>query len=197
MKLKKLAFCTIALITATTMYAQKLPINIGVKLGANISGVNGGPSLKGDFKVGYLAGAYADLNISKKIAIQPELLFSQTSSTTSNNTGGIINFEQAKKFNLHYLSIPILLDYKIIPFLHAQVGPQFSTLLNSNESIVAGGTRSFKSGDFAIVIGAEARILKFRGGLRYVIGLSNINDLPNQEKWKNQRIQLAISYNLL
>lgn len=196
MKLKFLVLCVVVLVTITTTHAQKLPIGIGAKLGANLSGVNG-PSLKGNFKVGYLVGAYADLNVGKSIAIQPELLFSQTSSTTANSPSGILNFQQAKKFNLHYMSIPILLDYKIIPFIHVQVGPQFSILLNKNESVVSSGIKSFKSGDFAAVIGAEARILKFRAGLRYIIGLSNVNDLTTQEKWKNQSVQIALSYNIL
>ncbi len=195
MKLKIVTLFTTLVIATTNINAQKLPINIGVKLGANLSGVNG-PSLKGDFKVGYLVGAYADLNIGKKIALQPELLFSQTTTTTANSSL-IPNFEALKKINLHYMSIVALLDYKVLPFIHAQLGPQVGTLLNSNQSITTDAVKAFKSGDFSVVVGAEARFLKFRGGVRYVVGLSNINDLANQEKWKNQNVQIALSYNIL
>ena len=195
MKLKIVTLFTTLVIAITNINAQKLPINIGVKLGTNLSGVNG-TSLKGDFKFGYLVGAYADLNIGKIIAVQPELLFSQTTTTTANSSS-IPNFEALKKINLHYMSIAALLDYKVLPFIHAQLGPQVGTLLNSSQSITTDAVKAFKSGDFSVVVGAEARFLKFRGGLRYVVGLSNINDLANQEKWKNQNVQIALSYNIL
>lgn len=192
MKLKLLAFCTLSLCTITATQAQ-LPFKIGVKLGANLNKLDG-QSFKDGFKVGYLVGGFVDLKVAKSISLQPELLFSQTTSTVSSS---IFNAAQAKKLNLHYMSIPIIVNYKLLPMLKLQVGPQFGVLLNSNESILQSGARSFKSGDFSAVVGAQVNILKFNAGLRYVIGLTDINDLASQEKWKNQSIQLSVGYNIL
>ena len=192
MKLKLLAFCTLSLFTITATQAQ-LPFKIGVKLGANLNKLDG-QSFKDGFKVGYLVGGFVDLKVAKSISLQPELLFSQTTSTVSSN---IVNADQAKKLNLHYMSIPIIVNYKLLPMLKLQVGPQFGVLLNSNESILQSGAKSFKSGDFSAVVGAQVNILKFNAGLRYVIGLTDINDLTSQEKWKNQSIQLSVGYNIL
>ena len=194
MKLKLLAFCTLSLFTITATQAQ-LPFKIGVKLGANLNKLDG-QSFKDGFKVGYLVGGFVDLKVAKSISLQPELLFSQTSTTTVPNASSIPNVEQVKK-SLHYMSIPIIVNYKLLPMLKLQVGPQFGVLLNSNESIVQSGARSFKSGDFSAVVGAQVNILKFNAGLRYVIGLTDINDLTSQEKWKNQSIQLSVGYNIL
>lgn len=193
MKLKSLAFCTLALIATTAMYAQKLPINIGVQAGVNLGNVHG-LSLKGTTKAGYVVGAYVDLNVAKKIAIEPALIFNATGGTTSTtSTSSIPNL----KFNLHYLSIPILIDYKIIPFVHIKVGPQFSTLLNSKESIVSNGIKSFKSGNFSIIAGAEARLLKFRVGIQYIGGLTNINNLDNNDSYKISGARIIVGYNFL
>lgn len=194
MKLKLLAFCTLSLFTITATQAQ-LPFKIGVKLGANLNKLDG-QSFKDGFKVGYLVGGFVDLKVAKSISLQPELLFSQTTSTVATSSS-IVNVSQAKKLNLHYMSIPIIVNYKLLPMLKLQVGPQFGVLLNSNESIVQNGARSFKSGDFSAVVGAQVNILKFNAGLRYVIGLTDINDLTSQEKWKNQSIQLSVGYNIL
>lgn len=191
MKLKLLAFSTLLLCAATATQAQ-LPIKIGVKLGANLNKLDG-QSFKNGFKLGYLAGGFVDLKLAKSISLQPELLFSQTTSTVSSN---IFNADQAKALNLHYMSIPIMVNYKLLPMLKLQVGPQFGILLNNNESILRTGEKSFKNGDFSAVVGAQVDIFKFNAGLRYVIGLANLNDLPNQEKWKNQSIQLSIGYNI-
>ena len=192
MKLKLLAFCTLSLFTITATQEQ-LPFKIGIKIGANLNKLDG-HSFKDGFKVGYLVGGFVDLKVAKSISLQPELLFSQTTSTVSSS---ILNAAQANKLNLHYMSIPIIVNYKLLPMLKLQVGPQFGVLLNSNESILQSGARSFKSGDFSAVVGAQVNILKFNAGLRYVIGLTDINDLASQEKWKNQSIQLSVGYNIL
>lgn len=193
MKLKFLAISAVYLIVTGAAYAQKLPINLGVEAGVNLGNVHG-ISLKATTKAGYVAGVYADLNVAKKIAIEPALIFNATGGTTSTtSTSSIRNLN----FNLHYLSIPILVDYKVIPLLHLKLGPQFSTLLNSNESIVSSGIKSFKSGDFSIVAGAEARLLKFRIGIQYIGGLTNINKLDNNDSYKISSARIVVGYNFL
>ena len=111
MKLKLLAFSTLLLCAATATQAQ-LPIKIGVKLGANLNKLDG-QSFKNGFKLGYLAGGFVDLKVAKSISLQPELLFSQTSTTTVPNASSIPNVEQVKK-SLHYMSIPIIVNYKLL-----------------------------------------------------------------------------------
>ena len=47
-----------------------------------------------------------------------------------------------------------------------------------------------------MVGGAQIKISKFIGSARYVIGLNDISDIDNQDKWKNQAIQLAVGISL-
>ena len=42
-----------------------------------------------------------------------------------------------------------------------------------------------------MAFGAQVKIAQFRVTGRYLIGLNNINDIDNQDKWKNQVIQLS------
>ena len=56
---------------------------------------------------------------------------------------------------------------------------------------------AFKGGDFAAVLGAQLNLglLKVYG--RYNIGLSNISDIADQDKWKSQAIQLGVGIKIL
>jgi hypothetical protein len=40
--------------------------------------------------------------------------------------------------------------------------------------------------------GAQIKISKFVGSARYVVGLNNLNDIDNKDKWKSQGFQLAV-----
>ena len=94
---------------------------------------------------------------------------------------------------LDYLSIPVLLNYKFIGnFLSLQAGPQFGILLNKDKNLLQNGKEAFSGGDFSMLAGAQVKISKFVGAARYVIGLNNLNDLDNQDKWKSRGFQLSV-----
>jgi hypothetical protein len=44
--------------------------------------------------------------------------------------------------------------------------------------------------------GLQLNISKLKIYGRYAVGLSNINDIDNQDKWKNQTIQLGVGFAL-
>jgi hypothetical protein len=94
---------------------------------------------------------------------------------------------------LNYLSIPILLNYKLIGnFLSLQAGPQFGILINQDKSLLQNGGEAFKKGDFSMVAGAQIKLSAIRLSGRYVVGLNNINDIDNQDKWKSQGFQVSL-----
>ena len=97
-----------------------------------------------------------------------------------------------RKVKLNYLTIPLLLDYKFLGPIHLQAGPQFGVLLSQDKNFLENGAEAFKNGDFSMVAGAELRLAQLRVTGRYLIGLNNINDIDNQDKWKNQVIQLSL-----
>lgn len=76
--------------------------------------------------------------------------------------------------------------------LTLNAGPQYSILMNDDEDLLANGKNAFKKGEFAAVAGAQVNLKSLRVYARYNIGLSDVNDIDNQDKWKNQTIQVGV-----
>ena len=185
----KLFLLTTFSILCTTAFSQGL--KIGIKGGATINKLSG-KSFNEQFSFGYHIGGFAELGIGKKWALQPEVLFNQTNVDTSRNFSSIYNFNKVTQVKLQYLSIPLLLDYKANKLITLQAGPQFGILMNKSNTLVQNGKAAFKSGDLSLLGGLQLKLLGFRFYGRYVIGLSNLNDIDNKDKWKSQSIQLGI-----
>ncbi|MEN9459453.1 MAG: hypothetical protein RL135_2076, partial [Bacteroidota bacterium] len=69
---------------------------------------------------------------------------------------------------------------------------QFGVLINKNDNLLQNGQQAFKSGDFSMVLGAQVNLKVLRVYGRYNIGLQNINDFSDQQKWTNQQVQLGV-----
>jgi hypothetical protein len=194
MKTKLVTF----LVALLVMQAASAQFRLGAKAGANIVKVDG-ISFKDQFRYGYHIGGFAEIVLTKKISLQPEVLFNQYSTTLDSNYRSlyqnIINSGQGK-VRLNYLSIPILLNYKLIGPLYFQAGPQFSILMDQNKKFLQNGSDAFKKGDFSMIGGAQIRLAKIYLTGRYVIGLKNINDIDNKDDWKSQAIQLSLGLSL-
>jgi hypothetical protein len=168
----------------------------GVKAGAEIHKLSG-KSFKDEFSFGYHAGAFAQIKLNKKWGIQPELLFSQVNIDTSNKFSDLYDFNAVSEVKLQYLKIPILLNYSPNPFVSLQLGPQYGIMLDHNKNLLNNGRNAFKNGDFSMVGGLQLNIAKIRIYGRYAVGLNNINDIDNQDKWKNQNIEVGVGYSFL
>jgi len=191
----KLAIMAIALLT---MQAASAQFRLGAKAGANLVKVNG-ESFKDQFRYGYHLGGFAEIGVTKKLSIQPEVLFNQYSTTLDSNFKSVyqnvINSNQSH-VKLNYLSIPILLNYKLIGPIYLQAGPAFSILMDQSKNFLQNGGDAFKKGDFSMIGGAQVRIAKLYLSGRYVVGLANINDIDDKDKWKSQAIQLSVGLSL-
>ncbi|GAC1380877.1 MAG: porin family protein [Ginsengibacter sp.] len=189
----KLFLSAIAIFVASASFSQSF--QIGAKAGASINKLSG-QSFSDKFTFGYHVGGFATINLSKKIGIQPEVIFNQVNTDTSSSFSSVYQFNNVSKVKLNYLSIPILLNYNPSKLVTLQVGPQYSILMNQNVTLVQNGKNAFKNGDFAMVGGLQLNLMKLKIYGRYVVGLNNINDLGDQQSWKNQSIQLGIGLTL-
>ena len=170
--------------------------HLGVKAGANIFKIDGS-SYDNEFKFGYNAGAFAEINFSKHLGIQPEVMFNQTNYRTADHFSAIYpGGTDDLKGKLNYLSIPVLLNIRPVPLLSILVGPQFGILLNGDQHVTTQAKDAFKKGDFSMVGGLQLNLSALKVGARYVVGLSDINDLPDSEKWKNQGFQLYAGFRI-
>ncbi len=193
MKTKLFLPLAAALFMSQALMAQ---FHIGAKAGVNVTKIDG-KSFKDEFKYGYHLGGFAEIGFGGKLGIQPEVLFNQYATTVDSSYKelyeNVFNPDYQRNVKLNYLSIPILLNYKLLGnFLTLQAGPQFGILLDNNRTLLQNGGEAFKSGDFSMVGGAQLKLAAFRVSGRYVVGLNNLNDIDDRDKWKNQGFQLSV-----
>jgi hypothetical protein len=168
--------------------------HVGVKAGANVTKVDG-KSFKDEFKSGYMLGGFAEIKLSKKLYVQPELLINQYNTRLDTNYNNLVGniFNGMTSVKLDYLSIPILLNYRMGGgFISLQAGPQYGVLIDKNNSILQNTGNAFRNGDLSLLGGVQIKAGAFRINGRYFVGLSNINDITNDSKWKNQGFQLSV-----
>ena len=190
MKLKFL-FIFAAILLSNAMMAQ---FHLGIKAGANITKVDG-ESFKDQFRYGYHLGGFAEVRMGNKFVLQPEVLFNQCATRLDSSYKNVYDgvFGGNSNIKLNYLSIPIVINYKLIgSFLSLQAGPQFGVLIDQSKTVLQNGGDAFKKGDFSMLAGLQFKILALRINGRYAIGLNNISDLPDDRKWKNQGFQVSV-----
>jgi hypothetical protein len=195
-KFKFLLSATFILLAITPMYAQKKSTFFaGVKAGADLNKIDG-QSFKDQFSFGYQVGAFATIPVSKKFGIQPEVIFSQTNIDTSSKFSEVYQFNDVSKVKLQYLKIPLLLNFSPNPYVSFQLGPQFGILIDENINLINNGSNAFSKGDLSMLGGLQLNIRKLRIYGRYGIGLNNLNDIDNKEKWRNQNVQMGVGFAL-
>lgn len=189
----------IMFLIVAAMGANAQSLHIGGKLGANVTKIDG-VSFDNAYQLGYQLGAFAEIDFNKTVGIQPEILFSQTNSQYSEEFKdiyeNIISPAGGDDVKLNYLSIPLLLRINASEKLTLLAGPQFSILKNDDQDLVDNGQDAFKSGDLNGVAGLQLNWGSFRVYGRYVFGLSDINNIDNQDTWKNNQVQMGVGITL-
>jgi len=187
--MRKIILFAVLVVAGITVNAQK-GFRLGVKAGANLNKIDG-QSFDQGFDFSYHAGAFVEYDFSKRWGIQPEVIWSQTSTKRGTNIDAIYS-TLPTNVKLDYLMVPILLRYSPIGLLSFVAGPQFGVLINKDDNLLQNGQQAFKSGDLSMVLGAQVNLKVLRIYGRYNVGLQNINDFSDQQKWTNQQVQLGV-----
>jgi hypothetical protein len=194
--MKRTAIVLSVLLVTASLGASAQGVHLGIKAGANLFKMNG-ESFSDEYQFAYNVGAFAQVNFTPNIGIQPELLFNQTNYRTGTQFSSIYpNGVNDVKGKLNYLTVPVLLNIRPIPLLSILVGPQFGILLNQDQHLVDNTRDAFKKGDFSMVGGAQLNLASLMVGARYVIGLNDINDVGTEHSWKNQGWQLYAGFRI-
>jgi hypothetical protein len=103
-----------------------------------------------------------------------------------------------RKAKLDYVKIPLLLNVNVGQSnrVKLQLGPQFGSLLNQHVDNLDTDINIFKKSDFSAVGGLWIQLPLVNLGGRYEIGLNNINDIDNSEKWRNQAFTIFVGITL-
>jgi len=172
---------------------------IGAKAGVNVNKING-QAYKDGFNYNYLLGVFMQFNFSKTFGLQPEFNFVQSSSEFTNSSSTIyddlfLNGSQ-KKAKLDYLKVPLLLNINVGPSkrVKLQVGPQYGNVLKQTVDSLKSTGDIFKKADWSAVGGLWLQIPFINLGARYEVGLTNLNDIDNQQKWKSQAFTIFAGF---
>lgn len=186
--------------------ANAQDVEFGVKGGLNIA------SLSGDVedvssKMGFHVGGFAEIKLTDKFSVQPELLFSLQGAKeeyTETMAGFDVKYED--KLNLSYLNIPIMAKYYATESLSIQAGPQVGFLMSANleeKASFEGGSETAETDvkefmetvDFGVNFGLGYKITEnFGVDARYNVGLSNIYKDSDDYKVSNSVIQVSLGY---
>jgi hypothetical protein len=161
---------------ANESFAQ---MKFGARAGVNISTLRlnalGIVSVNSQSKIGLNVGAFAEVELSDKLVLQPELAYSSLGGKVSDFD--IFEGGGTTLTNLDYIVLPLLLKYKASNF-SIGVGPQLGFLISAKEKVgtVSENTKEFyKSTELSGLFNADYTIGEnFVIGARYQLGLSNI-----------------------
>jgi hypothetical protein len=84
---KVILFLAFLVIGTTTLHAQA-GFRFGIKAGANGDKISG-QTFKEGYNLSYHLGGFAEIDLTKKIGIQPELLWSQSTTTKASGLPAI------------------------------------------------------------------------------------------------------------
>lgn len=165
------------LVPILSTYSQSL--KLGVKAGLNYANVTGS-EIKTNAITNYHAGLVAEINLTKSLAFQPELLYSTQGATYKTATEDFKN-------ELGYITIPIMLKINLSDSLMLELGPQAGFLLSEKEKFNANKSNTF---DFSANAGLGLKITKnLFAQARYGLGLTEIR---SNSKIKNSVVQLSL-----
>lgn len=207
MKMKQFLFFLFLFLTLIVNGQKKDPsakeslLRFGFKAGLNLDKIDG-KSFKDEFKYNYQLGAFLQINLTRKFGLQPELSFAQTTAEQSNDITVIyddifLGGNQVKA-KLNYVKLAGLLNIDLGPSqrVKLQLGPQWGMLVNEVVDSVKTAQDIFKKGELSVLGGLMLQLPLFHVGTRYEIGLSNINDIDNKDKWKRQTWQFFLGVTL-
>jgi opacity protein-like surface antigen len=185
--MKKIVLTVVALLAFGFANAQK--VKFGAKAGLNLSNVTGDDTSDNKMKIGFQVGAFANIGVSEKFAVQPELVYSAQ--------GNKFDGEGNVSLELNYINLPIMAQYKVTDKFSLEAGPQIGFLMSAKVK-GDGGSADVKeflnSTDFGIGVGAGYDITEnINLGLRYTIGVSNLNK-EGDAKNSNSNLAFALGY---
>lgn len=227
--MKKL-FLGLALAGSLFSYAQEKetkttsasPVTFGVKGGFNATTITKADDYDNDqkLKAGFHAGVFVNIPIAEKFSIQPELLFSQLGSKSEESYkyhSGNSGFKQEYDFklNLNYLTMPVMVQYNILPQLYVEAGPEFGVLLGgkfkgdktltATEGSVTTVTTEkysekvnkdfYNTFNFGIGIGAGYYFTdNFGVTARFTAGITDVSKINKGDAVRNNAFQVGVAY---
>lgn len=227
--MKKL-FLGLALTAGTLAFAQETttvnasplkndvqPIRFGIKAGGNSAYFSKQEFGMNSQKLGFHAGAFVNIPISKQFSLQPEVLYNQMGakdvlSSTKEVTpdGTTIKTKVEDKVTMNYISVPLMVQMRPTDKFYIEAGPEFSYFLDGKSKGKTKVTGNGTSVETASEDLDKDQINKFNFGLglglgyditsniginaRYVNSLTKIEKSSPAAENNNRVFQLGLNY---
>lgn len=190
MKYNKMIIAAVTLLsmTQTTVFAQESSnskgdrtTRLGLKGGVNLSNLYTDDADKQKALLGFNAGLFAKLPISKLIAIQPELYFITKGAEVTYNNPFV---QGAAKFRYNYLEMPILVVVNVNENFNIHAGPYAAFMLsgdvkNQNSTSLFDFEKNINTDDYnrfdvGLTAGVGIDIGAIGLGARYAYGVNKV-----------------------
>jgi hypothetical protein len=147
-------------------FANAQDVKFGVKGGLNVANFSGDIE-DSSALTGFHVGGFAEIKISEKFAIQPELLFS---AQGADGDGG--------NFSLSYINVPVMAKFYVADKFNLEAGPQIGFLTSAKvktQGMSIDAKELFNSTDFGMNFGAGYDFTEnLSVGARYNVGISKL-----------------------
>ena len=180
------------------MPAKGLRVKYGFKIGVNYANLNfnkGYPKplapVESSWKKGVILGLLLQVPVYKRFSIQQEYLFAQI---RGENKSLEINYL------FTYISLPVLLQYKILGGFSLVVGPQFDLLIQAKEQTNSSNsniTHDTEARNIGVTAGLEYGIFKHLNlNARFMHGFNRVGIMQNfsGKEFKYELLQLSADF---
>jgi hypothetical protein len=189
-KIAAMLAAAVLVLTSAGLYAQEqqspegnnLTAKFGIKGGINFTNLYVADVSRENMKIGFNAGLFAKLPITKGFSIQPELLY--TVKGAKDTYSNFIQGNGEYRYNLNYLELPVLAVVNLAKNFNLHAGGYAAYLVSAtvkdvrSDGTIVGAKElradDFKRFDYGLVGGLGIDITNFTIGARYNYGLSSI-----------------------
>jgi hypothetical protein len=189
---------TNAQIPGVSKVTKALPeVDLGIKVGANFQQITG-EFWDNGYKAGFEGGVFVGIR-KNKLGVQGEVLINSVKYSVSDAVASAFGPASVKAL---YLDVPVMVEYKIVPRLWIQLGPQFTEMVSAKNQDGEDAKDAFNTTGFSGVLGLQAQLpLHFTAGARYVLGFTDVAKSTTtatvNESWKNRSIQVYLGFRFL
>jgi opacity protein-like surface antigen len=179
--MKKIILSAVAVLAFGFTNAQG--VKFGAKVALNVATISGDVEDASSL-VGFQVGGFAEIKVSEKFAVQPELMFSSQGAS----------FDGGGDVKLNYINIPVMAKYYVAKSFSLEAGPQIGFLMSSK--VDGEDFKDFTSStDFGFNLGAGYDFNEnLSAGLRYNLGLTNVFDFEDSEDANNGVFSVSLGY---
>ncbi|MBF6607251.1 MAG: PorT family protein [Flavobacterium sp.] len=204
--MKKITLSILGLLAFGYASAQDGGTRFGAKAGLNMASISGDIE-DAEMKLGFHVGGFAEIMLTDKFAVQPELLFSmQGAKREYSESFGGFDFDTEEKLNLTYINVPIMAKYYVTEAFNIHAGPQVGFLMSAKYDYEVSGAGESESGDedvkdqyksidFGLGFGLGYNFGEnFGVEARYTAGMANIADVDEDSDYKESNSVIQVSF---